>query len=57
MGSVADFKNTKEANYKDTGITSTEAFFVVDFEHVLVCWEIFRNNKFLKITHLNFQEI
>ena len=57
MGSVVDFKNMKEANYKDTGITSTEAFFVVDFEHVLVCWEIFRNNKFLKITHLNFQEI
>lgn len=47
-----------EANYKVTRIklsatSSPSTFFVVDFEHVLVCWGILRNNKleeFLKIT-------
>ena len=37
-----------EDNYKYTRITLTEtdsASFVVDFEHVLVCWDILRNNK------------
>ena len=45
---VADLKNMNEANYKDTRITLAEAasaIFVVDFEHVLVCWDIFRSNK------------
>ena len=45
---VADFKNMNEPNYKDTRITLAEAasaIFVVDFEHVLVCWDILRSNK------------
>ena len=44
----ADLKNMNEANYKDTRITLAEAasaIFVVDFEHVLVCWDILRSNK------------
>ena len=47
-GYVADFKNMNDANYKDTRITLTKAvsaIFVGDFEHVLVCWDILRNNK------------
>ena len=39
-----------EVNYKNTQITLTEAvpvsFFAVDFEHVLVCKDILKNNKF-----------
>ena len=31
-GPVADFKNISRANYK---VTSSNAFFVIDFEHVL----------------------
>ena len=46
---VTDFKNKNKTNYKDTQITLTEgsssAFFRRSFEHVLVCWDILRNNK------------
>ena len=48
---VADFKTMNKINYKDTRITLTEAvpFFVADFEHVLACWNILRNNKLEKL--------
>ena len=46
---VTDFKNKNKTNYKDTQITLTEgsssAFFRRSYEHVLVCWDILRNNK------------
>ena len=51
-----------EAYYKDTNWSSSIAFFDVDFEHDLVCLDIFRNNQleeFSKTTMKrlrNFQE-
>ena len=60
---VADFKNMNETNYKDTQITLTKAasaIFMVDFEHVLVCWDILRNYKLensKKQLYLSLREI
>ena len=46
-GSIAGFEN-KKANYKYTRITLNGAVlapFLSLLEHVLVCWDILRNNK------------
>ena len=35
---VTDFKNIFQANYKNTRITFLKLSFVVDLEHIFVCW-------------------
>ena len=58
--SVTDSRNILQANYKYTRITFLTHSFFVDFEHVFVCWGVFRSNsseEFKEITLFTRSEI